>query len=233
MLCTVWCRERGNICERRFTCHFRLSVYLSPPGRRPVLQAVPVSVPHGGWVDETERDHICQPVVAWIKTRIAVSLKLLCLFVHTWMSVLKGRKQHYDYYKLWLYWCLVGSGWGLHIVSQSHCVPGLLCPRPSVSLSHCVPGQYVPVLLCPSPVIYYYYWSLLYSPILRSGAYTLCSHVILHEWIALHSVFLNIHWSGVLRALAWLVPHETAAISACSVYTIQPCTMSLHAKPHA
>ena len=31
-------------------------------------------------------------------------------------------------------------------------------------------------------------------------------------------------------ALAW--PHETAAISASSVYTIQPCTMSLHAKPH-
>ena len=31
-------------------------------------------------------------------------------------------------------------------------------------------------------------------------------------------------------ALAW--PHETAAISASSVYTIQPCTVSLHAKPH-
>ena len=28
------------------------------------------------------------------------------------------------------------------------------------------------------------------------------------------------------------MPHETAAISARSVYTIQPCTMSLHAKPH-
>ena len=44
--------------------------------------------------------------------------------------------------------------------------------------------------------------------------------------------FLNIHRSGVLTTLAWLVPQETAAISARSVYTIQPCTMSLHAKPH-
>ena len=28
------------------------------------------------------------------------------------------------------------------------------------------------------------------------------------------------------------MPHETAAVSARSVYTIQPCTMSLQAKPH-
>ena len=75
-------------------------------------------------------------------------------------------------------------------------------------------------------------WSLLHIAILRSGADSLCSLVILHEWLALYSAFLNIHRSGVLTALAWLVPHETAAISARSVYTIQPCTMSLHAKPH-
>ena len=47
-----------------------------------------------------------------------------------------------------------------------------------------------------------------------------------------YSAFLNIHRNGVLSALAWLVPRETAAVSARSVYTIQPCTMSLHAKPH-
>ena len=47
-----------------------------------------------------------------------------------------------------------------------------------------------------------------------------------------YSAFFNIHWSGVLTALAWLMPHESAAVSARSVYTIQPCTMSLHAKPH-
>ena len=72
----------------------------------------------------------------------------------------------------------------------------------------------------------------LYSAILRSRADSLRSHVIQHEWLAFYSAFLNIHRSGVLTALAWLVPHETAAISARSVYTIQPCTMSLHAKPH-
>ena len=63
---------------------------------------------------------------------------------------------------------------------------------------------------------------------------SLHSHVIVHEWLDFfYSAFLNIHWNGVLTALAWLVPHETAAISAGSVYTIQPCTMSLHAKPHS
>ena len=43
--------------------------------------------------------------------------------------------------------------------------------------------------------------------------------------------FLNIHQNGILTALTWLVPRETAAVSALSVYTIQPCTTSLHAKP--
>ena len=77
------------------------------------------------------------------------------------------------------------------------------------------------------------WWSLLTSSdILRSRAHSLGLRVILHEWLAFYSAFLNIHRSGVLTALTWLVPHETAAISARSVYTIQPCTMSLHAKPH-
>ena len=44
--------------------------------------------------------------------------------------------------------------------------------------------------------------------------------------------FLNIHRSGVLTALTLLVPPEIAAVSVRSVYTIQSCTMSLHAKPH-
>ena len=41
-----------------------------------------------------------------------------------------------------------------------------------------------------------------------------------------NSVFLNIHRSGVLTALAWLVPHETAAVSAqvlCTPYNHAPC----------
>ena len=36
---------------------------------------------------------------------------------------------------------------------------------------------------------YDYYWSHLYSAILRSGADSLRSHVILHEWIAFYSTF--------------------------------------------
>ena len=38
--------------------------------------------------------------------------------------------------------------------------------------------------------------------------------------------FLNIHRSGVLTAVAWLVPHETAAVSAqilCTPYNHAPC----------
>ena len=68
----------------------------------------------------------------------------------------------------------------------------------------------------------------LYSAILCSWANSLHSHVILHELLALSSVFLNIHWSGVLTELMWLVPHETAAVLACSVYTIQLCTIPCH-----
>ena len=85
---------------------------------------------------------------------------------------------------------------------------------------------------------YYYYWSLWYSAILRRRADSLRSHMILHEWIAFYSafffgLFFNIHRSGVFTALAWLVPQETAASLSLSLsYTIQPCTMSLHAKPH-
>ena len=65
-------------------------------------------------------------------------------------------------------------------------------------------------------------WSLLYGANLRSRADSLRLCVILHEWLASYSRFLNIHRSGVLSALTWLVPHVTAAVSVCSVYTIQP-----------
>ena len=69
-------------------------------------------------------------------------------------------------------------------------------------------------------------WLLLYGTILRSRV---DSHVILHEWMAFYRAFLNIHRSSVLTALAWLVAHETAAVSARAVYIIEPCTMSLNA----
>ena len=60
--------------------------------------------------------------------------------------------------------------------------------------------QTLPYMVC---------WSLLYIyiyiAILHSQADSLCSHVILHEWLAFYGVCLNIHWSAVLTALAWLV----------------------------
>ena len=53
----------------------------------------------------------------------------------------------------------------------------------------------------------------------------MCSHVILHEGLAFYSAFLNIHRSGVLTALAWLVPRETAASAQvlCTPYNHAPC----------
>ena len=49
--------------------------------------------------------------------------------------------------------------------------------------------------------------------------------MIRHEWIAFYSVFLNIHRSGVLTALAWLVPHETLPSRRvlCTLYNHAPC----------
>ena len=50
--------------------------------------------------------------------------------------------------------------------------------------------------------------------------------MVLHEWLAFYSAFLNIHRGGVLTALAWLAPRETAAVSAqvlCTPYNHKPC----------
>ena len=49
---------------------------------------------------------------------------------------------------------------------------------------------------------------------------------LIHEGLTFYSAFLNIHRSGVLTALAWLVPRETAAVSAqvlCTPYNHAPC----------
>ena len=43
----------------------------------------------------------------------------------------------------------------------------------------------------------------LYSAILHSQANWLCWHMVLHEWLAFCSVFLNSHRSGVLTAKYW------------------------------
>ena len=62
-----------------------------------------------------------------------------------------------------------------------------------------------------------WWWQLLlHSAILCSRADSLRSHVILHEWLAFYSAFLNIHQGGVLTVLA---SHETTAISAQVLWT--------------
>ena len=67
----------------------------------------------------------------------------------------------------------------------------------------------------------------LYSAILRSLEQTHCARLWFYTSDKLFIArFLNIHRSGVLTALAWLVPHETASISAqvlCTLYNHAPC----------
>ena len=67
----------------------------------------------------------------------------------------------------------------------------------------------------------------LYSAILLSRLTALaCGSTWVTSFIARFFLFLNIHRSGVLIALAWLVPHETAAVSVqvlCTPYNHAPC----------
>ena len=80
--------------------------------------------------------------------------------------------------------------------------------------------------------LFSFFWidDRLYSAILRSFEQTHCARVwfYMSDWLFI-ARFLNIYRSGVLTALPWLVPHETAAVSAQVLCT---CSMSLHAKPH-
>ena len=69
----------------------------------------------------------------------------------------------------------------------------------------------------------------LYSAILRSLEQTHCARLWCYmsdKLFIARFFFLNIHRSGVLTVLAWLVPHETAAVSAqvlCTPYNHAPC----------
>ena len=78
------------------------------------------------------------------------------------------------------------------------------------------------------------FFRCLFSKLRDSGVLLLIVSTLehTHTRLAFYTAFLNIYGGGVLTALAWLVPHETAAVSAYSVYTMQPCTVSHHAKPH-
>ena len=69
--------------------------------------------------------------------------------------------------------------------------------------------------------------------ILRFRADSLRSHVILHEWLAFYSAFFKYSpkwctFSACMAGATWNCCHLGRF-----VYTIQPCTMSLYAKPHA
>ena len=66
----------------------------------------------------------------------------------------------------------------------------------------------------------------LYSAILRSFEQTHCACMWFYMSDYFFIAFFNIHRSGVLTALAWLVAHETAAVSAqvlCTPYNHAPC----------
>ena len=63
----------------------------------------------------------------------------------------------------------------------------------------------------------------LFSALLSRLTALACGSTWVTSFIA---CFLNIHRSGVLTALAWLVPHETAVVSAqvlCTSYNHAPC----------
>ena len=71
----------------------------------------------------------------------------------------------------------------------------------------------------------------LYGAIFHSLEQTHCARMWFYMSDWLYSMFfcccfLNIHQSGVLTALAWLMPHETAAVSVqvlCTPYNHAPC----------
>ena len=99
--------------------------------------------------------------------------------------------------------------------------------------------KYIYMADIDSFIFYLFFWLMIafiwrYSPLSRADS--LRSHVVLHEWLAFYSVFLNIHRGGVLTTLARLVPHETAAVSAqvlCTPYNHASCHfMQSHIRPN-
>ena len=67
----------------------------------------------------------------------------------------------------------------------------------------------------------------LFSALLSRFTALACGSTWVTSFIAYFlNIFFNINRSGVLTALAWLVPHETAAVSAqvlCTPYNHAPC----------
>ena len=102
------------------------------------------------------------------------------------------------------------------------------------------------LLLLVVVVVVAFLWSR--SP-LSSRLTTLLSHVVLNEWLSLivaclQSLSVDVKQQKSISSalwiptqvvylqrclvVTWLVPRKTAVVSARSVYTIQPCTMSCH-----
>ena len=68
-----------------------------------------------------------------------------------------------------------------------------------------------------------WWWSLfIYSTILHSRADSLHLCVLLHEWIAVYSAFFEYPLKWCTFSVAWLMPHESAAVSVHHVYHA-PC----------
>ena len=72
------------------------------------------------------------------------------------------------------------------------------------------------------------YRAILWSALLS----THCTCMWLYMSDQLYSVFLDIHQSGVYSAGMASATWNCSRLGASPVHTIQPCTMSLHAKPH-
>ena len=72
------------------------------------------------------------------------------------------------------------------------------------------------------PWFVFHCWSFLCSATVHYWADSLHSHVILHEWLAFYSVFLNSHWSGVLTHWCHMKLLPSWNIL-CTPYKYVPC----------
>ena len=147
------------------------------------------------------------------------------LFMYAWPEV--GRHMH-NFVSLTLLLSAENGGSGSAAVWDDERHQGTLPHHQWAGMNKCAFLLYHCSLGNPFPAkasSWWWWWSLLHSAVLRSRADSLRSHVILHEWLAFYSAFLNIHRSGVLTALAWLVPHETAVSAQvlCTPYNHAPC----------
>ena len=70
------------------------------------------------------------------------------------------------------------------------------------------------------------FYIALFSALERTHCARMLLYISDHFFKFCYSAFLNIHRSGVLTALTWLVPRETAAVSVqvlCTPYNRVPC----------